>query len=315
VSNPQPAKDSSLSTALTGNAVETTFYLDRSALSYGVFETEATSLILEVSNTLPENFSDLADISVGKGTDIKTYKVGPGTSSVVHSMPPGEKRLTITSGGQVKFNNEIVGVFIEKITFQGSALPVKLDEKRLIVYGDSITVGGNVDTPSAQAWPVLLRRHFTVLVEAYGYRALYDDAATAEVRSGFTSKISSGMPDYVWLAVGANDYRFERWPAREFGAAYAATLDDIHASSSQAILYAQSPILRADESVNVFGNTPQDYRQQIETACLTRSAWCVFVDGTDPAFPQPDELDQDGIHLTTESSAKYAEAVLQLLGK
>lgn len=48
---------------------------------------------------------------------------------------------------------------------------------------------------------------------------------------------------------------------------------------------------------------------------LARSAWCVFVNGTDSAFPQRSELDEDGVHLTTKSSAKYAEAVLKILGK
>jgi lysophospholipase L1-like esterase len=162
---------------------------------------------------------------------------------------------------------------------------------------------------------VLLRQYYSVLVEAYGYRTLHEDASTPQKRSEFASRISDGRPEYVWLAVGTNDYGLDVWPARQFGKAYAATLDAIHLSNPQARLFAQSPLLRAEEPVNSFGNDLNDYRQQIASACRARPAWCVFVDGRDPAFPQPEELHEDGIHLTTESSLKYAQAVLAILGK
>jgi lysophospholipase L1-like esterase len=230
-------------------------------------------------------------------------------------MPSGEKRVQITSGGQSKSNNEITGVFIKKITFNRSATPVKQNGKWVVVYGDSISVGGNVSNPSAEAWPVLLRKHYPVTVAAYGYNMLYDDAATSAERSELASSFASWAPGYIWLAIGTNDYGFEKWSAREFGEAYAATLDVIHSSNSRARVFAQSPIHRGDERPNSFGDDLEKYRQQIAAACLSRPDWCVFVDGTDPAFPQPDELDKDGIHLTTKSSIKYAEAVLDIISK
>lgn len=208
-----------------------------------------------------------------------------------------------------------MGVFIDQIIFDKPAIQIKERDNQIVVYGDSLVVGGNVDHLSAEAWPVLLRKHYPVMLEAYGYRTLYEDASTAEARSALALKISSWTPDYVWLAIGANDYWFALWPASEFGEAYAATLDAIHEASPQAILFAQSPIRQADEPQNVFGDTLENYRQQIASVCLAKSAWCTFVDGTDSAFPQPKELDQDGVHLTTDSSAKYAEAVRKTIDK
>lgn len=310
--NLQPDRTRPISPALT--AAPSIFYLDKSALAYGVFETEATSLTLDISNTVPEQFQDFADISVQDGTGITTYEIEPGESTIVHNMPAGKKRVVITSGAQTKFNGEIVGIFINKITFAGSATQIEQDNKRLLVYGDSLAIGGNVNHLSAEAWPVLLREHYSVRVEAYGYRALYDDVS-AEARSELASNISSWMPDDIWLAIGGNDYAFELWPAQEFGKAYAEMLDTMHSASPRATLFAQSPILRADEPANVFGDILEKYRQQIETACLARVPWCIFVDGTNPAFPQPEELDKDGLHLTTQSSAKYAQAVLNTIGK
>jgi lysophospholipase L1-like esterase len=315
-----PDKEATVLPALTLTPTQavfqqTSFDIDRSALSYGVFETEATSLTIEVSNTVPDQFGDFVDISVEDGSGLTTYEVQPGPSTILHSMRAGKKLVTVTSGLQTKFRNKIVGVFIDRIAFDKSAIPIEQEDNRVVIYGDSLAVGGNVDHLSAEAWPVLLRKHYPVLIEGYGYRALYEDASTTEARSDLASKISSWSPDDVWLAIGVNDYAFGLWPASEFGEAYGATLDAIQAASPQAVLFAQSPILQADEPANRFGDTLENYRQQIANVCLARSAWCVFVDGTDPAFPQPDELDIDGIHLTTKSSAKYAQAVLDLLRK
>jgi lysophospholipase L1-like esterase len=289
--------------------------LDRSALSSGVFETESTSLTIEVSNTVPDQFKDFVDISIEDGSGITSYEVEPGESTINHSLPGGNQRITVTSGLQTKFRGEIVGVFITRITFNRPTIQIEEDKKRIMVYGDSIAVGGNVDHLSAEAWPVLLRKQYQVRLEAHGYRALYDDALTADARSELASTISSWTPDYIWLAIGANDYAFSLWSAREFGEAYAATLDTIHSSNPAATLFAQSPLLRADEPLNAFGNTLENYRQEIADACLARPDWCVFVDGTHSVFPQPSELNEDGIHLTTKSSAKHAEAVIKIISK
>jgi lysophospholipase L1-like esterase len=298
-----------------GSPVQTTFYLDTSALSYGVFDTEATSLILDVSNTIPSQVSAVGDVSVEDEADIKTYKVGPGDSTIVHEMPAGKKQVTITSGAQGKVGNEIIGIFVKKISFNRSAIPVKQEGKQVLIYGDSLAVGGNVDNPSAEAWPVLLRKQIPVVVDGYGYRTLYDDALTAEARSKLAAKISSQMPDRIWLAIGTNDYAFETWSAQDFGDAYGMLVDTIHAAHPEALIFAQSPISRTDERPNAFGDNLENYRQQIAAACFARQGWCVFVDGTDSAFPQPDELDKDGIHLTRQSSTKYAEAVLNILSQ
>ncbi|HSL43190.1 MAG TPA: SGNH/GDSL hydrolase family protein [Anaerolineales bacterium] len=294
---------------------QTTFQVKTTALSAEVFETESTSVTIDVKNTTPEAFGAVGEISIEDGSGTTTYQLEPGESTIVHPMPGGKKRVIITAGGQSRFRGEMRGVFIREITFDRPAMAIQPSPPRILIYGDSLATGGNVDHPSAEAWPVLLRQHHSVIVEAYGYRTLYDDASAPEKRSEFTSRISALSLEYVWLAMGTNDYGLEVWSAREFGEAYAATLDAIHSLNPQARVFAQSPILRAEEPANFFGNDLNDYRQQIADACMARSAWCVFVDGRDPAFPQPEELDEDGIHLTTESSLKYAQAVLNILGK
>lgn len=294
---------------------QTTFLVETTSLAAEVFETESTSVTVDVRNTTPEAFGAVGEISIEHGNGIMTYEMPPGESTIIHRMPEGKKRVTITAGGQSRFRGEMRGVFIQEITFDRPSIAIPPSHPLLLIYGDSLASGGIVDHPSAEAWPVLLRRHHSVIVDAYGYRALYDDASIPEERSELASRISAWGPEYIWLAMGTNDYGLELWPAREFGEAYAATLDAIHSSNPQARLFAQSPILRAEEPANSFGDDLNEYRQQIADACLARSAWCVFVDGRDPAFPQPAELNEDGIHLTTETSLKYVQAVLSILGK
>lgn len=303
---------SSVTTPIGG---QTTFQVETTPLAAEVFETESTSIAIHVRNTTPGAFGAVGEISIDDGSGITTYQMQPGESTIVHPMTEGKKRVTITAGGQSRYRGEMRGIFISEITFDKPAIAIPPSPPRILIYGDSLTIGANVDHPSAEAWPVLLRKHYSVRVEAYGYRALYDDASTPEKRSEFVSRMSARMPEYIWLAVGTNDYGFEVWSSREFGEAYAATLDEIHASNPQSRVFAQSPILRAEEPANSFGNDLNDYRQQIASACMARSAWCVFVDGRAPAFPQPNELDEDGIHLTTESSVKFAQAVLSNIGK
>jgi lysophospholipase L1-like esterase len=315
VAHSPPTIAPTVSPPLTTTPTLTIFYLASIAFSYGRFETGATSVSVDVYNTTPDGLNASADISIEDPWGIKTYKLQTGESTIVHALPAGKKHVTITSGGQSYRDGEIRGVFINKITFTGSAVQMEEPYKRLVVYGDSLAAGGNVDHPSAEAWPVLLRKHYSVMVEAYGYRALYDDASTSAKRTELVSKLSAWRPDFIWLAIGTNDHTFGQWSAEDFGKAYAETLDAIHSSSPQALVFAQSPILHEYESANLLGDDLESYRQQIAAACLARTAWCIFVDGKDSAFPQPDELDKDGIHLTTESSAKYAEAVLNILDR
>ena len=172
MSEVQPTKATSVPSSLP--STQTIFHLDSSALAYGIFETNAASISIEIYNSALED----ADISIEDESGVTTYKVQPGESTIVHPLPPGKKQVCITSGGQSKLGSEIRGIFINKITFDGPTVQIEQNNNRVVVYGDSLAVGGKVDYPSTQAWPVLLRKHYSVIVEAYGFRALYDDAST-----------------------------------------------------------------------------------------------------------------------------------------
>lgn len=279
------------------------FHIGTNALATATYETTASYVAVDVNTTMP-----LGDITINDTTYYTSY----GEMRIVHYLPAGTKRVTITQGGQSVYKGTVVGTYITAIFFDAPAVEIADNRKRVVVYGDSLSVGGNVYNSSAQTWTVLLRKRYAVDVQGYGYRNLYWDAAHGVDRDKLVADITSHNADYIWLAIGTNDYAFELWSAKDFGATYAATLNKLHAVNPQARIFAQSPIVRADEYARQYGDTLSDYRRQIETACNVR-AWCTFVDGTRAAFPQLDELHADGLHLTAASSVKYAAAVASVL--
>jgi len=239
----------------------------------------------------------------------------------VSGLAAGSKTVSLVNGLQAKPTTTRLGTWIRAVhlpvtaTLSSTAEPVN----RLIVYGDSITVGGDCVNLMANAWTLLVRTAYTagqLAVEAWGYRSLYDDAVDATARAGFVSKLGSVYPgaDIIWLAIGTNDYGLNKWSAANFGYAYAALLDALHVRFPTATIYTQTPIQRTVETANTFGDTLPNYRTQITTAQAARAAWCTLVVGTGATWPQaPGDLD-DGVHPTDAGHLKYANSVKTVLG-
>ena len=178
---------------------------------------------------------------------------------------------------------------------------------RMVIYGDSIAVGGGATYPCYQGWGVLMRAYIPVAFEAWSVRELYE-ANTPTKRTALAAQIASFAPATVWLAIGTNDYGLSYWNATDFGTAYADLLDKLHAALPSAAIYAQTPIARTTETANSQGNTLPDYRAAIGTAVSTR-AWSTLVDGTAWTIALA-----DGLHPNAAGHAAYAAAVKTVLG-
>lgn len=238
-------------------------------------------------------------------------------SGLITGLPAGLKTIELMNGLQSKPAATVIGSWVQKIVVTGEATQVAPREptNRIVIYGDSIAVGDYTSFPGGQAWPVLVRQAYAatggVAVEAWGYRALYDDAATPELRTAFVSSLLTAYPamDKFWMAIGTNDAGLSRCTAATFGTIYAATVDLIHSQSPDTIIYCQTPLNRGD-GVNL-----TDYRTQIGTLVSTREPWCVLVDGTAAAFPQPGTADfYENVHPNIAGNVKYANAVKTILG-
>lgn len=198
-------------------------------------------------------------------------------------------------------------------------LTAPTNDAKLVVYGDSISVGAFASSPNRAGWPGLLKTLYGkhVVNEGWGFRQLIDDAQTSGARQTMAERFASYNPQYIWMAIGTNDYgmvRSPNWSAANFGTAYADLLDKIHAESPNTIIFCQSPLQRTTETANGMGSTLGDYRSQISTAAAARTAYCVYVEGASEAIVPTSELG-DGLHPNTAGHYRYMEKVRHTIWK
>ncbi len=196
-------------------------------------------------------------------------------------------------------------------------------ENVLCVYGDSISVGDSATSPARWAWTTMLRNRWggrNVIVDGFGYRSLYEDAYDGTARTALASRLASTNAQYLWMAIGTNDFGADQnWNATDFGTAYADLLDKIHTAAPNMKIFCQSPIQRiapSDENTNGEGSTLADYRTAISTAVSTRTSYCTYVEGAAAAIlPDSGMSTTDGVHPNSEGHRIYAEYVHNYLYK
>jgi lysophospholipase L1-like esterase len=224
------------------------------------------------------------------------------------ASPPVGSVVEIVSGPRIRLatDSPVTGNTIQSVTGSESEF-VESKKPLVIVYGDSIASGFGTETPSRDSWTVLLRRNYEVGVEAWGARQLHSDYV-----SGLNSLMSNfafyGQPESIWLAIGVNDC-FAGLDPVEFQNEYGALLDAAHARFPLAFIFAQTPLILADETTD-HGYAPSAYREAITNVCSTR-AFCELVNGT--AILSLEDLSDDGVHPTSDGNKKYEAFVLNTL--
>lgn len=239
-----------------------------------------------------------------------------GTVATTITLPAGTNKLVEFVSGLQSKPSALIGTWVVSVTCASGIIQTSVSSaNRMLVYGDSITVGANSTPPTNNGWFRAVRYAYAPndsAMEAWGYRKLYDDCLDATHRTAFTATVAAYNPSVLWMAIGTNDYGLNAWSAAVFGVAYADLLDKLHAAMPSLVIYCQTPLLRVTETANGSGSTMGDYRTQISTAVGTRTGYCTLVDGT--AFMTTASLDVDGIHPTTAGHALYASAVRTALG-
>ena len=308
-----------------GYSTNTGNYYRSSPFARYVRTTDARSVGIQFYND--EFPSNPTAATLGVRVDGVDYAVAKatagGNAQTLVTLPGGTKTVEIVTGQQ-SYSSSLTGVWLKSLQWNGessgSTTPPPTPAARLVVYGDSLSVGadafsGTDYAPSLKGWTVLLRGYAaetgydSVLIEGYGARKLKDDCVDATARTAFVTQIAGYSPAALWIAVGTNDYGFASWTAASFGTAYAALLDALHAALPNLIVYAQTPTLRSSEAANGAGSTLGDYRAAIASACSGR-AWVQLVDGT-TLFSLSDSL--DGLHPTAAGHAAYAAVARDVL--
>lgn len=286
----------------------------QSSFARFVFRTNSDTLRFTGTTNIRAVFPSYASLGVisESGEYPKFTFTADGTNDFALRLPgAGYRHVEIVSGLQTKPASYVLGTFVDSVQVEtGKDLFVITPNTtgRVMIYGDSISVGGNSDDPEYEGYPVLLRTDYdrSVLIEAYGFRSLYNDAATTELVTDFVQKVVDANPSKLWLAIGTNDYGLNKWSATTFGAAYAALLDAVHSAVPDLPIICQTPILRDSETANGSGSTLGDYRSQISSAVSSRSSYCTLIDGA--GILTTADLD-DGVHPTIAGHAKYAAYV------
>jgi lysophospholipase L1-like esterase len=306
-------------TNLSDNIItaDQTNYLQCSAFSRWIFTTNARRIWIKAYSNLYAAYPTFTHLAIlVNGATLTTWELSAdGSKTFAADLPAGTKTVEIVNSLQSKPAATVLGVWPVAVYLSGGGTVTQVTPttpaNRLLAYGDSIAVGGNCTYPITQGVWGLVRVSVPVIVEAWGYRSLYDDGVDATARQTFVDHLALSSPGVVWIAIGTNDYGIPRQTAANFGTAYADLLDKLHTALPSATIYAQTPLVRSSEGANALGDTLGAYRTQIATAQSTRSAYCNLVDGS--AILEVGDL-ADGVHPTTVGHAKYAAAVKTVLG-
>ena len=303
----------------TGVATQDADFIRTSAFANTTWTTRATVLKIHHTNDIYTSYPQYADLVINVDgafyQQILAGANGFATSTVF--LPAGLKTVEIVSGLQSRpgvVGSTVFGMF--PISFASNSPMDRVtvsQSNRLVIYGDSISVGGNSTIAARDGWAMKVRSAapYPVGVEGFGFRALNDDCSDGTARAAFVAKIVAWNPAKLWIAIGTNDYGLNRWSAASFGTAYAALLDDLHTALPSMAIYCQTPLLRATETANGNGSTLGDYRTQITSVVSSRSAWATLVDGT--AIMTTGSLG-DGVHPTDAGHVLYANYVKTVLG-
>lgn len=291
---------------------ETNYYYS-SNTSYLKFTTSATKLRVTLYDAVTSIYQKATEIGVRVDgvDDVPLYSEDEGPQVRIVRMSAGNKTVELVNGLQLGPNP--AGIHVVKIESDAPiSYATESVSNRVVVYGDSIAAGGNTTEGPLESWPSIVRTSYgdSLLVEAYGTRALSNDANAGAPLTAFVAKIASYSPNILWIAIGVNDWFEETQSASAFETMYAAFLVALNASMPSLTIYAQTPIVNVDESANSFGDTLGAYRTAITNA-TSGKAYVTDVDGT--AILTTGDL-EDNTHPTTAGHATYAAYVKTVLG-
>lgn len=294
---------------LADNAYSTdmTNYYQSSTFARVLAQTTATAMQLTLYDNLNTDLPGFDQINIRvNGSDYAQIDPSAnGLSYPIVTLPGGSQQIEVVGSCQSRPVATIEGTFLNAVSFNAPATLSQPVANRWLIYGDSIPSGGNASVPSRDAWTILLRIqrgiNVSTILEAYGYRSLWDDANTAPLIAAFVAQlVSTGSHTYIFT-IGTNDYGLNKWSAASFGTAYAAVVDGVKTADPAAVFFLVTPLLRSSEAANGSGSTMGNYRTQIATIQSTRSSFCTFVDGT--TITTLGDL-ADGIHPTTAGHIK-----------
>ena len=296
----------------TRTAVYKSGYYETSPFARSRFLTNATSITIGGYSSTYTDYGVISGLGIVVNDVFQqnvVFSLNNGISQQVVSFAPGNKIVDIVAGFQSTDGTISIGTF--PVSFTATSPMTQLSPaptSTVTIYGDSITNGIGSTTPTKEGWTVLMRGLVpkNIAVEGAAERQLFMDCSDGTKRAAFVAKIQSYNPAGMWIAIGVNDYSLSVWSAVNFGVAYLAMLDALHAAMPSLLITCQSMLVTTAEGPNTFGDTLQSYRNQVSSASAARPSFTTFVDGT--LILTTADL-TGGLHPTTAGYVKYANYV------
>lgn len=272
--------------------------------------TTASKIVLDwTCPTAVFNYPDQNEIAlITNGVpEIVTATVA-GNNSKYFAKNAGQKTLQVRDGTTIYSSHARV----DKIHTNAAAtiVTVAAPVNRLVIFGDSISVGPRTTNPTTEAWVMLVRSAFDGRVTSYGGGGWFlgGIAATPELIVDtvaiLTQLLDGTVTNALWLAFGYNDAAGSA-SAELFQSRYSALLNAVIAAKPGIRIYAQSPIAATNEDP---GTPLPDIRAATAAACVGK-AGVTYVDGLSLGVP----IGGDGIHPDTAGSIVYAAAVRAII--
>lgn len=132
-----------------------------------------------------------------------------GSASDAVQLAPGHHRVEVVAGAQQRQGPGLAAGSWPLAVSGLGVTPVSPADggQRLLVIGDSITLGITNPESIIHAWPILLRPQFSgeVMIDSYGGRSIAEEASAPEAVAAFGARAAAFAPTVVWIELGAND--------------------------------------------------------------------------------------------------------------
>lgn len=303
------------------------------AFSRSIFKTQANKLVVDaINDTTIGAIANLDNTGLFVGSNFfndgaEVLPVnGIKRTSDYYDLPQNaDQTLTVLEGiqscvtlGGVRRAITVLGFRVPVSTPILSITPPGIPNKRVVVKGDSISIGQAVDVgphknPGFQCWNMLMRANgsgvFGLINNSYGVGTYHDlcfnaGAITAAVTQ-LVSECDGLSSNMLEFTLGTNDYGLNAWVSvAAFQTALGNLMDAIHTALPSALVMVMTPLTRLNETTNNASgwNLPQ-LRTAINTVASSR-AWMIVADGT-TFVTFPANFEAAGLHPNTAGQAQF----------
>ena len=298
----------------------------QSPFSRFVFNTNAPRLDLNISSTggypTADGFVVRLDGAYYKSVLLRFMS---GQQTVGLELPKDGQTHTVEITTSAHFySGGIKGRFLDSVTYddthQFSVVMPVVSDRRVVVIGDSVSMGREADDLVHNGLIGLLRN-------TYGYSVMSEGAGSTSLRSNTQGGSPAGItalvnrlvgysPDTVYIQHALNDYSTAAGNFASYQTIYTTFIDELHAALPNAHIVCQTmiPAGDADASVSTDGYTRDDYRAFVTDVCGDSSRpWALVVDGQAMLERPIDFHASNNLHPNTTGHAKWAGQVADIL--